>query len=59
MVEEERKGVTAAVDSGVAEADEQFFINEDQFENVVPEFGTCGAAYQGLMDKSSYPSLPK
>ena len=24
------------------DADEQFFIDEDQFEDVIPEYGTCG-----------------
>ena len=36
MVEESK----AANDDAVT--DEQFFINEELFENVVPEFGTCG-----------------
>lgn len=35
MVEEQKKTVNE--DEG-----EQFFIDEDQFENVIPEFGTCG-----------------
>ena len=40
MVEERKAESAAQVET--TDADEQFFIDEQQFENVVPEFGTCG-----------------
>ena len=53
MVEEVKGGQTAevvvlaaaaapVVDDDVDGADDQFFIDEEQFADVIPEFGTCG-----------------
>ena len=42
MSEEETKQAAAAPATEEAVTDEIFFINEEQFESVVPEFGTCG-----------------
>jgi len=43
MVESNEQTAAPPVPTAAGEQeDEQYFINEEQFENVVPEFGTCG-----------------
>ena len=42
MAEESKTIVDSTQKSQSKEEDEVFFINEDNFDDVVPEFGTCG-----------------
>ena len=43
MVEEEKKDIDQnSVPAADVGDDEQLFIDEEQFQNVVPEFGSCG-----------------